>query len=332
MPRKATPAELLSRARLQSARMAGSMGQRRLLKLLKGAQADLNRRLFQASQLRGPGADSFTATQLQATLRQVQDVIANLNANMASLVGDQAKVAAERAAGQTVKYLSDAERKFKGVSQPLPLREAEMLDRVARGSEASALRRMAGAGGREGAGVLQRYGVATINKFEEKLQLGLATRKSLADIRDELVGQSPFLQQAPRSWAERIVRTETMRAYNAAGHEAITEAQSALGDMVKILSATFDDRTGWDSYQVHGQIRRPEEPFDWAGKQYMHPPNRPNDREIVVPHRISWPIPASLEPRSDSEVMERYYRDRTSGAPPPRPEMTTVPLEQFGKA
>jgi hypothetical protein len=122
----------------------------------------------------------------------------------------------------------------------------------------------------------------------------------------------------------------TMGAYNRAGWESIRSADDDLGDMVKILCASFDDRTGWDSYQVHGQIRLPDEAFEWAGGIFQHPPNRPNDREVVVPHRKSWAIPPELAWRGDGEVMAAWRRDRRKGAPPGRPEMTTVPLSEFG--
>jgi hypothetical protein len=100
--------------------------------------------------------------------------------------------------------------------------------------------------------------------------------------------------------------------------------------VTKILCATFDSRTGSDSFAVHGQIRRPDEAFAWWEGLYQHPPNRPNDREIVLSHRTSWPIPAELAWRSDSEVAARWALEGRKGAPPPRPKMTTVPLDRFG--
>lgn len=122
----------------------------------------------------------------------------------------------------------------------------------------------------------------------------------------------------------------TMGGYNRAGWEATRAADDELGDMVKILCATFDDRTGWDSYQVHGQIRLPDQAFEWADGAYQHPPNRPNDREVVVPHRIAWPIPANLVPVGDDLVAAVYARQRKTGGPGPRPLMTTVDLGRFG--
>jgi hypothetical protein len=123
----------------------------------------------------------------------------------------------------------------------------------------------------------------------------------------------------------------SMGVANRANWETVREADAQLGDMLKILSATFDERTAADSYAVHGQIRRPEEAFQsWFGL-YQHPPNRPNDREVVVPHRMSWPIPPYLAWKSDADVAKRWQNDGRKGRPPPRPKMTTVPLDQIGK-
>jgi hypothetical protein len=123
----------------------------------------------------------------------------------------------------------------------------------------------------------------------------------------------------------------TMAASNRASWESIQQVQATDGQMVKLLAATFDDRTGADSWAVHGQIRRVSEAFEsWFGL-YQAPPNRPNDREIVAPHNTRWPIPKYLEWKTDGEVAQRWREQKRKGSPPPRPKMTTVPLTEFPK-
>lgn len=79
-----------------------------------------------------------------------------------------------------------------------------------------------------------------------------------------------------------------------------------------------------DSYAVHGQIRRPEQAFQaWTGL-YQHPPNRPNDREIVVPHRLSWDWPPYLLWKTNEQVEARWRAEGRKAPVPPRPKMTTV--------
>lgn len=337
------PLAALKASRAQAFNLSTNIGRTRLRALLEKADRELSQRLHQSDWLRGSGKDTFTATQMRVTLAQIRAVTANVTHGMAKLMGQQAEDASSHAVSSLVDYLQRAEKAFSGVaSQPLPLREAAMLSKVGQGVNSSLLRRLASSGEPlAGAdeephpaklGILQRYGVDTIDHFEDSLQQSVVQRKTWAETRGDMVEQSPFLQGAPAHWAERVVRTETMGAYNRAGWETIREADQALGDMCKILAATFDDRTGWDSYQVHGQIRRPEEPFAWADGLYQHPPNRPNDRETVVPHRIAWVIPPYLKPKSDGEVAARYKMERKTGSPGPRPMMTTIPLNSFGKS
>lgn len=325
---------MLQDNRVQAARLAEDVGRARTRRLLTRAQRDLERRLRDAAGLSGPGADSFTAVQIRVTLAQVKDVLHSLKGGLRGVVLDQAGEAATQQVTSTVGYLNAAEQQYRGVSQRLPIREAALLDRVRSGTEASVLRRVMSDPDHPGQqGVLDRYGENVVGKFEEALQLRFVARQPWAQVRDSLVAESPFLQGAPASWAERIVRTETMAANNRAGWETIRTANASLGDMVKILMATFDDRTGADSIAVHGQVRRPEEAFaSWFGL-YQHPPNRPNDREVVVPQRLSWPLPASLAQRSDAEVHARWVLEGRKGAPPGRPLMSTLGAgEVFGGA
>ena len=79
--------------------------------------------------------------------------------------------------------------------------------------------------------------------------------------------------------AERIVRTEQSFAMH---RRQIEDARALDLGLRKQLVAVRDDRTGEDSLRVDGQIREIDEPFFDGVRHYMHPPNRPNDRETVV--------------------------------------------------
>lgn len=330
---------VLARSREDAYAHATTVGEKDTRELLERAEKDLRRRLRQAESLSGPGSSSFTATQLRATLAQVQHVLRDLQLGIKDVVIDSAKDQAESASEDVIDYLATADHAFKGIAQPLAIDEAAVMERAVSGVQTTALRRLMYGVDNAGAatittatraGVLARYGESVITKFEEQLRVSLVSRRSLDEVRSALIKESPFLKGVAGHWAERIVRTELMGAYNRAGWEATKAADDELGDMVKILSATFDNRTGADSFAVHGQIRRPEEPFHWWGGAYMHPPNRPNDREVVVPHRISWPIPAYLQWRTDTEVRARWRMAGRKGSPPGRPRMTTIPLDRFG--
>lgn len=334
----ATPRDILAQNRRDALSLVQRAGVDRTRLVLENAERELVQRLA----LLRPGTPTFTGEQMKAALAQIRQVLLELRAGMQKSLVDGALLAADRAAGDTVDYLGRVDSHFRGVgTQPIALDEAAMFEQARVGARSSILRRIGSSGdGVPGApaaeqaakmGILDRYGLNTIGSFEEVLQRGLLTRKPWEAVKADIVGSSPFLQGKPAFWAERIVRTELMGAYNRAGWEANREADDQLGDMVKILSATFDDRTGADSFAYHGQIRRPDEAFEaWGGLYYQHPPNRPNDREIVVPHRISWPLPPYLKQRTDAEVLARWTKEKRKGAPPARPLMTTVDPSRFG--
>jgi hypothetical protein len=316
----------LATNRQQALSFVQAAGQKKTQALLEEAAQELRARLKLVEGSR-VGPESYTATQMRATLRQLEQVLRPLTKNLQGVLLEHGPQAAEKGAESTAKYLAAADKAFRGVgTQPLALRTAKMLEAARGGSSASILRRLAGDPSHAGHyGVLQRYGVSTIGHFERRMQKGLMQRKSWDEMREDLTGDSPFLQAAPAFWAQRIVRTEIMAAHNRGQHEAIVQADRDLGGFLKILSAVFDDRTGADSYAVHGQIRRPEEPFEWWEGAYMHPPNRPNDREVVVPHRDRWPIPPYLLWKTDDQVAKAWQRDGRKGEPPERPVMSTVP-------
>lgn len=328
---KPNPLHLLKSDRTQALELARTKGVEQTVGLLKSAQAKLNRRLRQVEGLRGAGADSFTAAQLRTTLAQLKLAVGEVQRGVRDVVVDDGKRTAEQAAKHTLEYIQRADQRFTGIAQRLPIREAQVLDHAVKGTESSILRRLLG-DSVKGPGILERYGVETVQRFEERLQMRFLAKVPWADVRKELIADSPFLQEQPAYWAERIVRTELMGAHNRAQFEGIRAVNREVGGgMLKVLVATFDSRTAADSYAVHGQIRRPHEAFEtWYGRM-QHPPARPNDRETVVPHNVDWPLPAALEWKSDAEVAARWALEGNKRAMPPRPLMTTVPLDTIGK-
>jgi hypothetical protein len=327
-----SPYEILKRDQEAAARYAERSSQERTKQLLERAQSELTQRLAQATELKGLGSDSFTVAQMQAALAQVRAALKPLVLGVQSSAVELGKSAAFNSVGTTMKYIAQAEATHRGAARPLPFDTAAMNDVAIRDTEASILRRLGADPNHPGnAGVLGRYGANVFGKFEEVLQQRLIQGKSLDEARNDLVAQSPFLQSAAPFWTERILRTEQMNAHGAASLEALNQVESIVGAMLKILSATFDNRTASDSYAVHGQIRRPNEAFvSWFGP-YMHPPNRPNDREVVVPHNMSWPLPPSLEPMSDGAVAARWAQEGRKTAMPARPLMSTVDRTLIGK-
>lgn len=311
--------------------MIGRSSDVELYRMLRDAQDELVRRMAVA--VGRSGGETFTYAQMQATLQQIRLLMIQLQDGMFGALRSQAGTAATMAAQNTVTFLSATNRAFEGMGvQPLVIDEAAMFSRAVSGAESSILRRIgSNALDSRRVGILRRYGLNTVSFFEKRLQLGLLQKKRFEQIQNDLIEESPFLQSHPRQWAERIFRTEGMAAYNKGSHESFLAVDDGRETFVKIIVAHFDDRTYADSYSTHGQIRRLHEPFDtWRGP-IMHPPDRPNDRGSMILHRKQWPLPPYLKWKTDEQVLARWRWEGRKGSPPPRPLMTTVLLEEFGR-
>ena len=104
------------------------------------------------------------------------------------------------------------------------------------------------------------------------------------------------------SFVNLITRTELMTAINQAIQRTTVALSLVVPDMRRLIVSTFDEKTAPDSIFVHGELRRVDEPFiDGAGRVYLVPPARPNDREIILPWRASWPVPSWGKPKPDEE-------------------------------
>jgi hypothetical protein len=331
VPETTDPVAVLRRARAEAIAISDKASGRALYRLLRDAEDDLAYRITRHKRLRPLGEGTFTREQMEITIRQIRDVMKLLVRRMGPQIADAAVDAAGAASEGVADYLTAAEAKFAGITTGLALDEAAMTDAAIAGTKASVVRRLMvehpdGRGG----GILQRYGFEVTRKFEKELSIAVVTKKPFDEVREALVEKSPFLQGAPRSWAERLTRTELHWAYNRGSHQAMQRAEADIGPMLRILVATFDNRTGPDSVNVHGQIRRMNEPFDYVNydgdhESFMTPPNRPNDRETVVAHMARWPIPASFRPKSDGEVERAYKKAKQDYHGRPHP-MSTVRL------
>lgn len=326
----------LDQSRAAAVELVRGMGAEKTRALLERSAEALRARLQAVAGSLGP--DTYTVVQLRAALAQVQHVLVTTTLPaLRDAVVDSAEEAGRAGAQHTVDYLAAADRAFRGAGeQPLPLRVAGMLHEGVSGARASVLRRLASEPAPRGkhrgprkkvrVGILARYGIETVGAFEEELRVGLVAKKSWTEMRESITKRSPFLQGKPSHWAHRIVRTEVMSAHGAAAHHSIQQANRDLGGgMLKILSETFDDRTAADSWDDHGQCRRPDEDFEnWYGP-FPYPAGRPNDRAIIVPHRQRWPLPDYLQPKTDEEVEEAWRREGHKKDMPSRSLISTVP-------
>lgn len=113
-----------------------------------------------------------------------------------------------------------------------------------------------------------------------------------------------------QSWrVERLVRTETSYAYNLAQAAALKAYPTEPGELLwgrwtervdDLSGKPLDKKVAEDSLVLHGQVARPGGVFTMpddpragklAGRSWAHPPNRPNDRSVLLPWQRHWGVP-----------------------------------------
>jgi hypothetical protein len=112
---------------------------------------------------------------------------------------------------------------------------------------------------------------------------------------DQVVGRIGSFFSAEEWKLHRIVRTELHNIYNVGKLNGMKEiVDDTIPDLKKTLIHPMDQRTGADSKYAAtlGLVAKVNEPFEyaWDGelRTYMHPPDRPNDRSVMVPYREQW--------------------------------------------
>jgi hypothetical protein len=304
------PVNLAVQETVQRARRLFSSGVGTTLEILKEADKQLSQKLHHLVAAHGGPTGSFTEAHASLWRKQIKLATEYLESRMVGHTHAQALKGVAVGIKDTVTLGKQLEKKFSGITRPLALESQSMQDEVTRGTGSSLLRRHQSS--------VARYGQAMVGDFERVLRVaqveGLDQHQTISRLVDtgklgshsarSLHAKEPGSFPEPTSfvkrryWAERIVRTETAYAYNAASLQAMNVTRATeFPDMCKKILATFDARTASDSKAVHGQVRKLEEMFlDGAGRQYLHPPARPNDRETVIPWRPHWEeLPATHE-------------------------------------
>jgi len=252
----------------QMEELAGLLPERaaQIVRAAKRAQASLLKRL------KALGPESFSAQFTRARLVEIAGIVDRSGAEWGELVGREGQAAAVEAAlvGRRgiVKQLQARSEKFAG-----------LIGSVATVGKAAGL---------GSPGLLEYY-----RQSREAYGLEAIARMRSLMMRSALEGDSLPVTWAKVSdkmdmpiWrAERIARTEHSFAMHRAQVQVVRDLFGASVDQQwrKQLITSFDQRTGSDSVSVHNQIRPINKPFrDNEGRVYMQPPNRPNDREVMV--------------------------------------------------
>lgn len=263
---------LIVRAHYNRLREIEPRHQAELLRISQKLEKDVEARLGELDPTR------FTAQQQRAVLLQLRATVATYSEDLEGALVDMGEVSAAIGRDKLVTELAAWESEFRGTLERIaPIEEAaELLDPGLLEYYAASA---------------DRYGLEQIAQFRGVMAESMLAGETLIQTTEKLVTASGL----PDWRAERIVRTETSLAYH---RRQQLDLEETFGDEAeewdKELVTTFDRRTGEDSKFVHGQTRKLKELFkDNEGREYLHPPNRPNDREteVMVPPEGAFRVP-----------------------------------------
>lgn len=249
----------------------------RLIKVYKQAREEIKLQLLAAPD------NSFTEAKLQNALAQIDQGLRLLRRRILGELAFGQETATEQGAEDAAREMNAFEKAFAGVATPIPLDEiitsVEPENFLFNNYQSS----------------VDRYEAGLRSNFENALTQSLLQRKSWSqavyDMEQVFDGQTWELA--------RIVRTELHNIYNVSKNRGFENIQANyLPDLKKTLYHPMDGRTGQDSKTAAAKnlIVALDEPFRYDFKQgnktiervFFVPPDRPNDRSILIPYRDSY--------------------------------------------
>ncbi len=230
----------------------------------------------------------FTAQHLRGVLVQVETAISAMESSLLTGMELGAENISLEGVEHIVEEIETFEEEFTGAVVPIS------LDAAIIASENNNF-------------LLNRYD-ASIKAYSADIRSILVSGLSQATIEEVTVGQ--VLQRLGRffigeEWKlQRLARTEFHHVYNAAKLRSMTRIHERfIPDLKKTLFHAMDERTAEDSKQLaqKNPIIPISEPFKFVYlhtlksgevredvRIFMNPPDRPNDRSILLPYREEW--------------------------------------------
>lgn len=260
--------------------------QRKLLKTFRAARQELMDRLLTVPE------GTFTEQQMNVTLVQVTAAIEAIKRDLKDGMFDSAEVLGIQGVKDLMTEIKRFSKKFEGVVQPLN------IDPIVVAEDSQNF-------------LLNKYD-ASIDAYSEGLRSQITQNiiNSLAvrDTNQRTVGR--LVSNVGRFFAgeewklSRIVRTEMSNIYNFSKINGMSEIQQEfIPDLKKALLHPMDHRTGEDSKQLSRKnpVVDIDEPFVFTfrrklqsgqvkeeRREFMFPPDRPNDRAILISFRDEW--------------------------------------------
>jgi len=245
----------------------------KLLRIYKQVRQDLRDRLSIVS------GETFTAQQLRGTLVQVEAAIEAMNRGLLSGIEESSEDVSNKAIDDLQREIAKFSRHFEGAVVPINLDKvlaaSELANFLVNQKEAS----------------IRAYSEQVRSQITMNLTKSVVAQESTAEVIQKL---SKFF--IGEEWKlRRIARTELHNVYNLGKLKSMERVKSdTIPDLKKTLIHPMDNRTGEDSIELAADnpIIPLDKPFRQKFKgqtyEFMAPPNRPNDRAILVPVRDEW--------------------------------------------
>lgn len=254
-----------------------------LIRRYKEIRRDLRDRLDRLPE------QSFSAQQLRGVMVQVDLAIQSMNQSLVDRLFELAEDAAERGVDDLLEEIRKFDRHFTGAVVPINVDAAVIV------SDANNL-------------LVNKY-ESSLRAYGEDVRSTIAATLSQGVI--EQVSSSVMVRRLSQFFEfeefklQRIARTELHGVYGLAKQRTLEDAAEIRPDIKKALWHPMDSRTAADSKQLAkaDPIVPVDEPFRFTFRRkrkdgtvvtedrvFMTPPDRPNDRAIMIPYREAWDV------------------------------------------
>lgn len=285
--------ELLESQQIHLARLQNRLSIRQI-RIVRAALAEM---VAEADALKHGNASKWT----QARATAVTLLLAR---GLKQLVGDQKQIltkdlglVSRQSQKDAVLYLSALDKHFNGSVTPLNFDSLKWWESTNRDIGRMRIEQYEKS--------WNRYGYTMSNKIREEIAKNVLIGESWQNVRPKIQEITKDVVKGEQYRVDTLIRTETSAVWNGTQLMAMQAEDSKEDPMLKKLVAHFDAVTGRDSVRLHGQTRPVKKPFydSFNGITYQAPPNRPNDREIMVGWRSSY---GNHFPKYDEETAEGY--------------------------
>lgn len=258
---------------IQEVRSLEDKEARKLMRRYKEVRQDLRDRLDAVS------GDTFTAQQLRGTLVQVEAAILSMKQALKEGMTESANVLGNRGVENLLSEIRRFQKEFRGAVTPVNLNAQLVMNEATNFRLAQYESSLDAYGADLIAGITQRLSEAAL--------AGASLPQTVRGLGQFFLGEEWKLM--------RIARTELHGVYNLAKQRGMLDAREEfIPGLKKTLIHPMDSRTGEDSKALakSNPIVDIDKPFvfKWRGEErrFMTPPDRPNDRAILVPYHSEW--------------------------------------------